>query len=181
MIGLQENEIKKLLDLIEDLKKIIEQKKAQINVLNEEIDLLSKNSDKLNLLISTGSFKTAASLFDAETAALKPKSSFNNLDYTKKIFSKSEELLSVIKFENDTISIRFPSPEIVKITEEKYIEEFVKPTLMKLKKTEEGLTTHLTRKKYEDHEIIEIISLQNVKSYESFEFITKAVEKLTNK
>ena len=178
---MKENEIKKLLDLIEDLKKIIEQKRSQINVLNEEIDLLSKNSDKLNMLISTGSFKTAASLIDAETAAFKSKSSFNNLDYTKKIFSKSKELISVIKFENDTISIRFPSPEIVKITEEKYIEEFVKPTLMLLKKTEEGLTTQLTRKKYNNHEFIETISLQNVKSYESFEYITKAVEKLTNK
>ncbi|QEE15781.1 hypothetical protein DSAG12_01608 [Promethearchaeum syntrophicum] len=178
---MKENEIKKLLDLIEDLKKIIEQKKDQINVLNEEIVLLTKNSDKLNLLISTGSFKTAASLLDAETAAFKSKSSFNNVDYTKKIFSKSEELLSVIKFENDTISIRFPSPEIVKITEEKYINEFVKPVLLELKKKEEKLGTHLTRKKYENHEIIEIISLQNVKSYESFEFITKAVEKLTNK
>ena len=90
-------------------------------------------------------------------------------------------MLSVIKFENDTISIRFPSPENVKITEEKYINEFVKPVLMELKKKEEKLSTQLTRKKYEDHEIIEIISLQNVKSYESFEFITKAVEKLTNK
>ena len=52
---------------------------------------------------------------------------------------------------------------------------------MELKKKEEKLATQLTRKKYENHEIIEIISLQNVKSYESFEFITKAVEKLTNK
>ena len=178
---MDENEIKKLLALIEDLNKIIEQKKDQINVLNEEIDLLSKNRDKLNILISTGSFKTAASLIDAETAAFKSKSSFNNLDYTKKIFSESKELLSVLKFENDTISIRFPSPEIVKITEEIYINEFVKPVLIPLKKTEEELTTHLTRKKYDNHEIIEIISLQNVKSYESFEFITKAVEKLTNK
>jgi hypothetical protein len=178
---LKENEIKNLLDLIEDLKKIIEQKKTQIDVLNEEIDLLSKNSDKLNILISSGSFKTAASLLDAETAALKSKPNFNNLEYTKKIFSKSKELLSVLQFQNNTISIRFPSPDIVRITEEKYIEEFVKPTLMELKKTEKELTTHLTRKKYNNHEIIETISLKNVTSYESFEYITKAVEILTNK
>ena len=181
MIGLKENEIKIQLALIEDLKKIIEQKKTQIDVLNEEIDLLTKNCDKLNILVSSGSFKTAASLLDAETAALKSKPNFKNLEYTKKIFSKSKELLSVLQFENNTISIRFPNPEIVRITEEKYIEEFVKPTLMKLKMTEEELTTQLTRKKYNNHEIIETISLQNVKSYESFEFITKAVETLTNK
>ena len=178
---MKEKEIKNLLDLIEDLKKIIEQKKAQIDVLNEEIDLLSKNSDKLNILISSGSFKTAASLLDAETAAFKSKSNFKNLEYTKKIFSKSKELLSVLQFENNTISIRFPNPEIVRITEEKYIEGFVKPTLMELKKTEVELTTQLTRKKYNNHEFIETISLENVKSYETFEHITKAVEILTNK
>ena len=178
---MQENEIKKLLDLIEDLKKIIEQKKDQIDVLNEEIDLLSKNSDNLNILISTGSFKTAASLIDAETAAFKSKPNFNNLEYSKKIFSKSKELLSVLQFQNNTISIRFPSPEIVRITEEKYIEEFVKPTLINLKKTEVELTTQLTRKKYYNHEFIETISLENVQNYESFEYITKAVEILTNK
>ena len=178
---MQENEIKKLLDLIEDLKKIIEQKKAQIDVLNDEIDLLSKNSDKLNILISSGSFKTADSLIDAETAAFKSNSNFNNLEYTKKIFSKSEVLLAVLRFENNTISIRFPHPEIVKITEEKYINKFVKNTLIPLKKTEEELTTLLTRKEINNYEYIETISLQNLKFYESFELITKAVEILTNK
>jgi len=178
---LQENEIKNLLDLIEDLKKIIEQKKTQIDVLNEEIDLLSKNSDKLNILVSSGSLKTAASLIDAETAALNSKPNFNNLEYSKKIFSKSEVLLSVLRFENNTISIRFPHPEIVKITEEKYINEFVKPTLIPLKKKEEKLTPLLTRKEINNYEYIETISLQNVKFYESFELITKAVEILTNK
>jgi len=177
---MKENEIKIQLALIEDLKKIIEQKKNQIDVLNEEIDLLTKNCDKLNILISSGSFKTAASLLDAETAALKSKPNFNNLEYTKKIFSKSKELLSVLQFENNTISIRFPRPDIVKITEEKYI-EFVKSTLISLKNKEENLTIHLTRKKYNNYEFIETISLQNVKSYESFEYITKAVEILTNK
>ena len=177
---MKENEIKIQLALIEDLKKIIEQKKTQIDVLNEEIDLLTKNCDKLNILISSGSFKTAASLLDAETAALKSKPNFNNLEYTKKIFSKSKELLSVLQFENNTISIRFPNPEIVRITEEKYI-EFVKSILISLKIKEKELTTNLTRKKFNNHEFIETISLQNVKSYESFEFITKAVEILTNK
>ena len=178
---MKENEIKIQLALIEDLKKIIGQKKTQIDVLNEEIALLTKNCDNINILISSGSFKTAASLIDAETAAFKSKSDFNNLEYTKKIFSKSKELLSVLKFENDAISIRFPNPEIVKLTEEKYIEEFVKPTLIQLKKKEEKLTPHLTRKKINNYEYIEKISLQNIKSYESFEFITKAVEILTKK
>lgn len=178
---MQEKEIKNLLALIEDLKKIIEQKRDQIDVLNEEIDLLSKNSDKLNILISSGSFKTAALLMDAETAAFKSKSNFKNLEYSKKIFSKSKELLSVLRFEKNTIQIRFPHPEIIRITEEKYIEEFVKKTLLPLKKTEVELTTQLTRKKYNNHEFIETISLENVKSYESFEYITKAVEILTNK
>lgn len=178
---MQEKQIKIQLALIEDLKKLIEQKKVQINVLNEEIELLSKNCDNINILISSGSFKTADSLIDAETAAFKSNSNLDNLEYTKKIFSKSDVLLSVLRLENNTISIRFPHPEIVKITEEKYINEFVKPTLIPLKKKEEKLTTHLTRKEINNYEFIETIRLQNVKFYESFELITKAIEILTNK
>ncbi|MHA1721181.1 MAG: hypothetical protein ACTSWX_01445 [Promethearchaeota archaeon] len=176
---MQENEIKQLLDLKENLEKLIDQKNNQIKILNDEIDNISKINSIINNIISSSSFKTADTLVDAETAAFKSDSDFKNLEYTKKIFSETKTLLAVLQFENDTIFIRFPAPELVNLSEEKYIENFVKPILMPLKKKEVNLMIQLTRKKIDDHEVIETISLQNIKSYDSFISITQAVKNLT--
>ena len=184
---MQENEVNILLQLKRKLDNLIQSKQIQIDQFNEEIALLSQEIEAISSLISTNSFTTAAdalksSHFDTETLATKTGFSTDNLKYTQKIFSGPEEqpqsLLADLKFHKDVIFIRFPNPRLSKITQERYIHNFVKPTLVTLKQIEKGLTTEIGKKPYDGEEYLESIQLGNVQQYESFEYVLEGIKKL---
>jgi hypothetical protein len=174
-------EIKKLLEIKSNISELKKQKSDQILILQEEIDNLSKVNQEITLLISSSSFTTAANIFpsdmDAETAAKQKPQYSENVKYTKKIFSENQEFLLVdSQFIKNKIYIRFPHPELTKISQERYIDEFVKPTLVQLKKIENALTPLVSKSFYDDKEYIDTITLENVENFESFEFIAEEME-----
>lgn len=184
---MQEKEVNILFQLKRKLDALIKSKQEQIDQFQEEITLLSQEIEAISSLISTNSFTTAADALatanlDAETLATKPGFSTENLHYTRKIFSGLEEhpqsLLAVLKFHKDAIFIRFPNPTLSKITQERYIHDFIKPALVILKQIEKDLTTEIEKKQFDTEEYIESITLGQVRQYESFEYVLEGIKKL---
>ncbi|UYP47752.1 hypothetical protein NEF87_004037 [Candidatus Lokiarchaeum ossiferum] len=175
---MQEKEIKVLFNLKESLKKMVQTKTEQIQLIENEIGSLTKQCDMIDYLISDGSFISAANLIDAETAASDHQSQFQNLEYTQKIFSPSKELLTVLQFQNNSVFIRFPNPGISKINQEIYINEFVKPHLVSLKKIEHDLTPNITKNIYDSEEYLDSITLSNISNFESFEYIVESINEI---
>ena len=184
---MQEKEVKILFQLKRKLDALIKSKQEQVDQFQEEIHLLSQEIETISSLISTTSFTTAAdalasSNLDAETLATRPGFSTDNLQYTRKIFSSPEKepqsLLAVLKFHKDTILIRFPNPTLSKITPERYIHNFVKPSLVTLKQIEKELTTEIGKTQFDSEEYLESITLGHVRQYESFEYVLEGVKKL---
>lgn len=175
---MQEKEIKVLFNLKESLKKMVQTKIDQIQLIEGEIRSLTKQCELIDYMISDGSFISAANLIDAETAANDHQSQFQNLEYTQKIFSPSQELLTVLQFQNNSVFIRFPNPEISKINQEIYINKFVKPRLVSLKKIEHKLTPTITKNIYNSEEYIDSITLSNISNFESFEYIVESIKRI---
>jgi hypothetical protein len=184
---MQEKEVKILFQLKKKMDMLIKSKKDQIDQFQDEITLLTQEIETISSLISTNSFSTAAealvtSKMDAETLATQPGFSTNNVQYTRKIFSGPEEapqsLLVVLKFHKDAIFIRFPNPTLSKITQERYIHDFVKPTLVTLKQIEKELTTKIEKNLYDAEEYLESILLGKIQQYESFEYVLESIKKL---
>ena len=178
---MQENEIKSLLQIQKDLSEMKSQKKEQIEKLETEIDSMSSMIYEINQLISTRSFTTAESMLvesmDVEDAAKQSPKYTENLHYNKKIFSNDKENLLVdLRFQHNSIIIIFSSPEITKIRQDEYINQFVKPTLVNLKKVETDLTPSISKSFYGENEYIDRIKLQHVNNFESFEFIVEKME-----
>lgn len=179
---MNENEIKILLDLKQLLEVSMEQKAEQIKALQKEIDTCNDSLQKINSIISKNSFITAESLLDAETFlknnAEKP---IENLNFSRKIFSNSKKLLATLQYENNQIIVRFIEPLDLKFTQEKYIERFVQPVLVKLKAIEPKLKPSLNKVSAAGEEYIELITLENVEKFESFELIAESVEAILKK
>jgi hypothetical protein len=175
---MQESEIKLLFQLREDLQALISKKRQIIADLELEITEIKSNCDLINSMISNASFTTAANLYDAESAATSKDENYQNLNYTEKIFSENQDLLAVIQFEDQKITIRFPNPQKASITQERYIEDFVKPCLVILKKIETQLNPQITKESIESIDYISTIILNNVSKFESFEFVVEKIKNL---
>ncbi len=178
---MQEQEIKNLLKIKQELVDIEGQKIEQIKALEAEINSIHSMLDEISQLISTRSFTTAENMLpqsmDLEDAARKNPQYSDNLQYTQKIFSEDRNhLLVVLKFQENHIEIRFSNPGLTKITQARYIESFVKPSLVSLKKVEKNLTSSLSKSFYGENKYIDRINLENVDNFESFEFIVEKME-----
>ncbi|MHA1584612.1 MAG: hypothetical protein ACTSWL_05115 [Promethearchaeota archaeon] len=182
---MQEKQIRVLLEVKNKIASLILLKQNQLSELEKEIQDLSEISDQLDSLISSSSFQTADSLLssnpeiiDAETAANQNSVNMENLNYTQKIFSVTgTDLLAIMDFKENFITIQFPSPQSSRITQERYINDFVKPTLVQLKKVEPDLSPEILKSIYQGQEFLTKITLRNVKSFESFEFIAEKIKK----
>jgi hypothetical protein len=157
----------------------MEQKAGLIQALQKEIDACRDSLQKINSIISKNSFISAESLLDAETFLKKnAEKPMENLNFTRKIFSDTKKLLATLQYENKQINVRFIDPIELKFTQEKYIEGFVQPVLVKLKSVELKLKPSLNKVKVGGEEFIELISLENVEKLESFELIVDSIEKI---
>jgi len=173
---LKESEIKILLEIKTEIEGLVLKKKNEFDQLQTDIDRLTLHIEKLNLLISKGSFTTAAMLIDAETASKKPVSS-NQMNLMKKIFSPSQKLLSTMQFADGNIIIRFPSPNIFKITQEIYITQIVKPILVPLKNSEPKMQSEVIKNKEGVETLINSITLKNIQHFDSFTLLYENLKK----
>ena len=164
---MQETEIKILLEIKAEIEGLVQTRTASIDQLQAEIDRLTLQIEKINHLISKGSFTTAAQLIDAETAAKKPVSS-DQLQLVKKIFSRTEKLLATMQFAKGSITIRFLNPELSNITQEIYITQIVKPFLVPLKDSEPLMQSDVVKRTEGEETLINSITLKNIQYFESF-------------
>jgi hypothetical protein len=176
---MKESEIKVLLELNENLQTVIQDKYNQIQQFENEISLLKSKINEITNLISDGSFQTAETLMDTESFIKNHENtSFTNLNYTRKLFSKNDQLLATVKFQDSIIFIRLIIPKITKLTQTSYMTNFVKPVLVNLKRIENDLMQETTVFKDNSEEYVDSITLKNIKSFESFDLIVKNIEKL---
>ncbi|MCF2141715.1 MAG: hypothetical protein K9W44_16810 [Candidatus Lokiarchaeota archaeon] len=178
---MKEAEIKILLEIKENLIHIIQTKTADLEKIKQEIDNINSQVEKINQLISSGSFITAANLIDAEAAAKKKISITSNTEMVKKIFSSDKSLLADLKYSNYTVKIRFPDPKKVNFSQELYITKFVKPILVPLKKKEPSLQSQISKLEIDNELFISSIILQNVNQFDSFSSIYESLIDLLRK
>lgn len=180
---MQENEIKILLDLKEKLKRLIAQKQTLITEIELEMKSLQEEIIKLDAIISTQSFTTADNLLDLKTFLDNNENTpIKDSGYTKKVFSTTNELFAVLKFENRSVFIRFLKPLQANITQDRYIEHFVKPILIPLKTKETKMKPPMITKIIaEKEEFIETIKIEEIQFLESFDLIEKGIHSILNK
>ncbi len=164
---MKEPEIKILLEIKSEIEGLVQRKKDEFDQLQNDIDRLTLQIEKINHLISKGSFTTAAMMIDAEAAAKKPVSS-DQMHLMKKIFNTSQKLLATLQFANGSITIRFPNPDIKKITQEIYITQIVKPILVPLKNSEPQMQSDVIKHNEGGETFINSITLTNIQHFESF-------------
>jgi len=176
---MQESETKTLVELQETLALLLNKKQSQLADLEHEIREIQEAISKLTKIISNTSFTTADMLLNTETFEKLQSPKFETKsDLTRKILSKTNEILASIKYEKNTIFIRINSPEILRITPENYINSFVKSILVKLKQSEAQLKPNLVKIKIEDEEFVDTIELQNVQKIESLDLVEIGIRSL---
>jgi len=176
---MQESDTKTLVELQEILSASLSRKQAQLIELEQEIRELQNSISKLNKIISSSSFTTADSLLNIDSIPNQPTPKpESKSELTRKIFSKSNEILAIIKYENNSIFIRINSPEKIRITQEKYINIFVKTILVKLKQSEFQLKPNLIKIKVENEEFVDTIELQNVQKMDSLDLVETGIRTL---
>lgn len=183
---MDEIEIKKLLEIKERISTFRKNKELEIEKLKQEIDILFQMHSDITKLISKSSFTTAAEIMisdlDVEAIAKEKTPTSENVRYSQQIKSTDNKyILANLRFENNTVYIRFPNPSLTQITQESYINQFVKPTLVILKQIETSLTPSVIKGQYGDKEYLDQIVLKNVSKFESFEFLVEKVEDFLGK
>lgn len=177
---MNDSEIKQLLQINAKIVELIQEKQDQLIVLEKQIEKLTESKDLIDRLISQGSFTTADminhDLSNAETAASTESIDYENIKVSRKIFSPEGDLLASMSFNDQIVHIRFPHAEKTGINNEIYISEFVKPVLVPLKKIEEKLTQEIHHVIINGEEVVSVIKLLNLQSFESFEFIFEKLE-----
>lgn len=176
---MQESETKTLVELQETLTALLSKKQSQIAELEHEIREIQESMSKLSKIISSSSFTTADMLLNPDSFSKQPPSKpETKSDLTRKILSKTNEILASIKYENSTVFIRINSPENLRITQENYINRFVKSILVKLKQSEAQLKPNLVKIKIENEEFVDTIELLNVQKMESLDLIESGIRSL---
>lgn len=176
---MQESETKTLVELQETLAILLHKKQSQLADIEQEIREIQESISKLAKIISNTSFTTADMLINPEILSKQPfQKAETKSDLTRKIFSKTNEILASINYENSTVFIRINSPEILRITQENYINHFVKSILVKLKQSEMQLKPNLVKVKIENEEFVDTIELKNVQKMESLDLIESGIRSL---
>ena len=177
---MDENEIKKLLGLRKSLSELVKSKQDQMEKLSEEIDMLSEKMNEISQMVSVRSFQSASSLLDDTDSFLEKREdvTFENCSNVRKIFSHDDKTIATIRFENNVVEIMFPFPGLTRITQEMYIEQFVKPVLLNIKKIETELKANMTQESKGNLEFVRSISLENIKNFESFDLIFEKIQEI---
>ena len=179
---MQEQRIKSLLDLEKTLKFLLDSKRDHLSEIEAEIMKLESSLDIVHLLISSNSFQSANELIDTESFLKKHDNiSLNNVETVRKIYSPEETLLITCIYRDNSINIRINSPEKLGFTQEVYIQQFVKSTLVSLKSIEPKIQPQIFKTQINQVEYVESIEILNISHFESFETILEQMQKIASK
>jgi len=191
-----ENEIEKLSRMLSKIQNIYYKKKEQLEELQSEISELREILNFLNSLISGKSFhsadeiysktllkKTDPSLEEQYFVEEVPKEKVEGTNIKRKIFAKSkgkdEELLCILNFYDfNKIEIKIINPEkrSIKETSEDFIRTFIKGALIKIKETNPKMS--LNYDYFKNSDLIEQITISQLKSIEEYDLITSKMREL---
>jgi hypothetical protein len=175
----QEDRVKILLDVKDTLQRMYEGKKNQIEQLKQEMEQIADLLQRLGTQIVSQSFTSADTLIAAEDfIKQKAQNGAGTSVVSRKILSPDKVLLCSLQYEKNSVFIRFPSPILAGITPEKYIEHFIRVTMLLVKKSEPNLTLKFTKTMENNQEFIETITLQNIQQFDSFQTIYDGIEKM---
>ena len=169
-----------LVNIRNELRDSIDNKRAIIEELQEDINRLRIRIKDIDKFISINSIITAEQLYDTETFLEKKENhKLENIDFIRKIFSPDDNRILLIMFEynGNSIRISFPNPNITQITPvcNTYLNSIIRP-LMELKEHEQGMEINITHQNEEGN--ITKMEIKNVFSFENVEMIFNIFNKL---
>ncbi len=193
------NEIEKLSITLSMIQNIYYKKKEQLEQLKSEIDELRQVLNSLNSILSDKSFHSADEIYSKkllEKAGISsedqyfveelPKEKVEGTNIKRKIFSKrngkEDELLCVLNFYDfNKIEIKIINPEKmdIKETSEDFIKTLLKGALIKIKETNPNM--NLKYAYFKNTDIIEHITITNLKSINEYDVITSKMRELLAK
>jgi len=191
-----ENEIENLSRMLSTIQNLYYKKKEQLEELKKEISELREVLNLLNSLISGKSFHSAEEIYSKSFVKKsgKPieeeyfiqevsKEKFIGTNIKRKIFSKSkdeeEELLCILNFHDfNKVDIKLIDPKKRDIKESSliFINSFLKGALIKIKENNPEMSLNYNYLKNTD--VIEQITISNLKSIEDYDLITSKMREL---
>ncbi|UCC18900.1 MAG: hypothetical protein JSV62_12435 [Promethearchaeota archaeon] len=191
-----ENEIENLSRMLSTIQNLYYKKKEQLEELKKEISELREVLNLLNSHISGKSFHSAEEIYSKSLVKKSDKTTeeeyfiqevskekFKGTNIKRKIFSKSkneeEELLCVLNFHDfNKVEIKLIDPKKRDIKESSliFINSFLKGALIKIKETNPEMSLNYDYLKNTD--VIEQITIFNLKSIEEYDLITSKMREL---
>ena len=164
-----------LIKLREDLKNLLRNKQELLEQIKAEIDILTLRIHDIDRYIGAQSFRTADQLVDTETFLDQTKNvQLDNVDFTRKIYSRYEKGVELGNFNYDGSNIRLTiySPKRLRLKEESdiYLKKIINP-LMAIKDKEPDL--EIVVEKNQESNYIKRLLIKNVFHFESVEDLFK--------
>ncbi|MFX1324255.1 MAG: hypothetical protein ACFE8N_04815, partial [Promethearchaeota archaeon] len=198
-LGDKESEIEKLSQMLSKIQNLYYKKKEQLEELQIEITELREVLNYLNSLISNKSFQSADKIYsqtlqkDEKMSVDEhyfveevPRERVQGTNIKRKIFSKDKEkdskllcVLNFLDFNEVKIKLIDPKDRAIRETSEDFIHIFLKGALLKIKDTNPDLDLSYTHIKNSD--LIELITLSNLKSIQEYDLITSKMRELLAK
>lgn len=179
MLSNQESMIKELLDIKNNLEKMVDEKQNAIDALKNEIDQIKITITKISGLISDQSFVTADQIYDNNEIDIESQSSKlpKAATYSRKIFDSQNGLICSIVYKDGDIIVSFPDPKDRRLTFINYITKFV-PLLKPVKEKESDMILDVKKLSVDNIEVVKEIQMKNIQNYETIEVIEKELKKL---
>ncbi|MFW9901317.1 MAG: hypothetical protein ACFFDY_08515 [Candidatus Thorarchaeota archaeon] len=194
-----EKELEKLSNILSKIQDIYYKKKEQLEELKTEILELREVINYLNSLLTGKSFQSADEIYskslikavdipDEEQYFVEEvsKEKVKGTNIKRKIFSKSinndEELLAILNFYDfNRVEIKIIEPEKRSIREssEDFVRIFIKGALVEIKEKNPNISREYGY--YKNSELIETISVSNLKSIKDYDIITSKMRELLAK
>ncbi|MHA2391635.1 MAG: hypothetical protein ACXAEX_06670 [Promethearchaeota archaeon] len=198
-LGEKQTEIEKLSQMLSKIQDLYYKKKEQLEELQIEITELREVLNFLNTLISNKSFQSAdkiysKSLQEEEKISAEdhyfveelPRERVQGTNIKRKIFSKDKDkdskllcVLNFLDFNKIKIKIVDPKDRAIRETSDDFIRIFLKGALLKIKDTNPELDLSYTH--FKNSDLIELITLSNLKSIQEYDLITSKMRELLAK
>ncbi|MHA1987841.1 MAG: hypothetical protein ACW98D_14495 [Promethearchaeota archaeon] len=197
--GDNETEIEKLSQILTKIQNLYYRKNEQLEEIQNEISDLREVLNLLNSMVSNKSFQSAdmiysKSLHEADKEQDETQYFINDISservkdtsLKRKIFSNYEEkdskLLCILNFiDLNKVDIKFidPMESGIRETSENFIRTFLKGALLIIK--DENPNLALDYEYFKNTDVIERITITNLKSIEEYDLITSKMRELLSK
>ncbi len=191
----EKNNIEKLIQIHSKIQDQYYNKKEQLEKLKMEISEMSEIINVLNSMISNKSFQTADKIYSQNQDEVTVKGleekffkegisteQIKDAEIKRKIFSKDNQektLICVLNFTDfNYVDIKFIKPNISEIKEssENFVNIFLRGALIPIKERNSNLDVKYNY--YKNTDIIESISITDLKSIEDYDLITNKIQEL---